>query len=113
MIGDHPLVAEAAVVGIKDALKGQLPIGLVVLHDHCTMKEEDVTVQLVEMVRHRIGAVTCFKEVKYVKRLPKTRSGKVLRGTIRSIANKDTYKFPATIENSDVLIEMEDIFKDY
>jgi propionyl-CoA synthetase len=113
VIGDHPGVAEVAVVGIQDQLKGQLPLGLIVRHGNCTLPEEQLTKELVQAVRHRIGALTCFREAKFVKRLPKTRSGKILRGTIRSMANKTSYRYPATIDDPAALEEMEELFKNY
>eukprot|EP01038_Epipyxis_sp_PR26KG_P012370 gene12370-16593_t len=103
VIADHHDIAEVAVVGMKDSLKGQIPLGLVVINSHCTRNTNEITKELVDMVRDRIGPVAAFKKVVIVEKLPKTRSGKILRGTLRSIANKDPYKIPATCEDFTVL----------
>jgi propionyl-CoA synthetase len=99
-------VAECAVVGVTDELKGQVPIGLVVLKAGCTRAHEEIARELVAMVRERIGALACFKRVIVVPRLPKTRSGKILRATMRAIADRQPYKVPPTIDDATILSEI-------
>ncbi len=106
ILSAHPDVAEAAVVGVADALKGQVPVGLVVLKTGVTRPEAEICAELVSQVRAHIGAVADFKSVQVIARLPKTRSGKVLRVTIRSMADGDALKVPATIEDDSVLPEI-------
>ncbi len=107
ILADHPDVAECAVVGVHDQLKGQIPIGLLVLKSGVDRSEEEIKKEVVKMVRDRIGAVASFKLALVVRRLPKTRSGKILRGTIQKIADNQEFKQPATIDDPDVLGEME------
>lgn len=102
-LSNHPDVAECAVMGVKDELKGQLPVGLVILNDGCTKSHEQVTAELIQQVRNDIGPVAAFKLVAVVDKLPKTRSGKILRGTLRSIADSTEWNMPATIEDPTVL----------
>ena len=106
ILSAHPAVAEAAVVGVVDALKGQVPVGLVVLKSGVTQPEAEICAELVAKVRAQLGAVADFKSVQVINRLPKTRSGKVLRVTIRSMADGDALKVPATIEDDSVLPEI-------
>jgi len=108
---EHPSVAECAVVGANDQLKGQVPIGFIVLKAGVTKKPEDVVKEVVSSIRDKIGAVACFKQATVVKRLPKTRSGKILRGTIRKIADGDKYSVPSTIDDPVILNEFEDAVK--
>lgn len=102
-LSNHPDVAECAVMGVHDELKGQLPVGLVILNDGCTKSHEQVTAELIQQVRNDIGPVAAFKLVAVVDKLPKTRSGKILRGTMRSIADASDWNMPATIEDPSVL----------
>ncbi len=102
-LSNHPDVAECAVMGVHDELKGQLPVGLVILNDGCTRSHEEVTAELIQQVRNDIGPVAAFKLVAIVDKLPKTRSGKILRGTMRSIADATDWNMPATIEDPSVL----------
>lgn len=95
----HPAVAEAAVIGVEDKLKGQVPLGLVVLKMGNTLSEEQLHKELVALVRQEIGPVAAFRLVSAVPKLPKTRSGKILRGTMRKIADNQEFKAPATIED--------------
>jgi len=111
VISDHPDIAEVAVVGVSDALKGQTPLGLIVLNSHCTRTPEQITLDAVQMIRDRIGPVASFKHAVVVGRLPKTRSGKVQRGTMRAIANGMEYKVPATIEDPTALDEVAEVIK--
>ncbi len=107
VLASHPDVAECAVVGVKDSLKGQVPLGLVVLKAGTAKPEAEITRELVAMVRERIGPVAAFKDAMVVPRLPKTRSGKILRATLRRIADGEDYTVPATIDDPAVLQEME------
>ncbi len=102
-LSNHPDVAECAVMGVRDELKGQLPVGLVILNDGCTKSHEQVSAELIQQVRNDIGPVAAFKLVAVVDKLPKTRSGKILRGTLRSIADSTDWNMPATIEDPAVL----------
>ena len=105
-LSGHPDVAECAVIGVADALKGQLPVGLVVLKSGVARDPAQVLPELVERVRAQIGAVAAFKQAVIVARLPKTRSGKVLRATMRAIADGAPYNPPATIDDPKTLEEI-------
>ena len=107
----HPDVAEAAVIGAHDELKGELPVGLVVLKSGVERSHEDIKADLVRMVRERIGPVASFKKVAIVDRLPKTRSGKVLRATMRKIADGQEYRVPPTIDDPAILDEVTDALR--
>jgi propionyl-CoA synthetase len=111
VIASHPDVAECAVVGVADSLKGQVPLGLVVLKAGALREEAQVVPELVSLVRENIGPVAVFKQAAVVKRLPKTRSGKVLRGTMRKIADGETYKVPPTIDDPAILEEITEDLK--
>jgi propionyl-CoA synthetase len=106
VLAAHADVAECAVVGVGDALKGEVPLGLVVLKAGAARKREDLVAELVEMVRQRIGPVASFKTALVVPRLPKTRSGKIVRGTIKRIADGTPYTVPATIDDPATLEEI-------
>jgi len=108
VLSEHQSVAECAVLGIADKLKGQLPIGLVVLKSGVDKDNETISKECVQMVRDKIGPVAAFKVVIVIKRLPKTRSGKILRGTIRKIADNVDYKIPPTIDDPAILTEIKD-----
>jgi propionyl-CoA synthetase len=95
----HSAVAEAAVIGVQDKLKGQVPLGLVVLKQGVNLSDEDLCTQLLALVRQEIGPVASFKLVCAVQKLPKTRSGKILRATMRNIADNQAFTVPATIED--------------
>jgi propionyl-CoA synthetase len=105
-IASHPDVAECAVFGVKDALKTQLPLGLVVLKAGVSRDRVDIVAELVELVREQVGPVANFKLAAIVARLPKTRSGKVLRGTMRQIADGEPFKVPSTIDDPAILDEI-------
>ena len=107
VLADHPDVAECAVLGVDDQLKGQVPVGFIVLKAGVTKPEDDIVKEVVQMVRDRIGPVAAFKKATVVKRLPKTRSGKILRGTIQKIADNKEWKMPATIDDPAILGEIE------
>ena len=109
VLSSHPDVAECAVIGIADALKGQIPIGFVVLKAGVPdSRHDDIVAEVVQLVRDRIGPVAGFKTAIVVKRLPKTRSGKILRSTMRKIADAQVYDTPATIDDPTVLPEIEE-----
>ena len=106
VLASHPDVAECAVLGVADELKGQLPLGLVVLKAGVERGEEIIVPELIALVRETIGPVAAFKQAAVVARLPKTRSGKVLRGTVQKMADGDAYKMPATIDDPQILDEI-------
>ena len=108
VLANHPDVAECAVVGVEDQLKGQLPVGFLVLKAGVSKPHEQVVAETVKMVRDKIGAVAAFKQAVVVERLPKTRSGKILRGTMQKIADNQEYKMPATIDDPAILGEIDD-----
>ncbi len=99
VLGSHEAVAECAVVGMHDELKGQLPLGLVVLKDGFVSVSGEIERELVQRVRDRIGAIACFKQAVIVDKLPKTRSGKILRRIIRQMADGESYQVPSTIDD--------------
>ncbi|MEA3487583.1 MAG: propionyl-CoA synthetase [Thermodesulfobacteriota bacterium] len=108
IMAEHRDVAECAVLGVNDQLKGQVPVGLAVLKSGVDRDQDEIARELVQMVRSGIGAVACFKQCALVKALPKTRSGKILRGTMRKIANGEKYTVPSTIEDESVLGDIEE-----
>jgi propionyl-CoA synthetase len=105
-LAGHPDVAECAVIGVRDELKGQLPLGLVVLNAGAAREPGELVSELVERVRDRIGPVAAFKQACVVERLPKTRSGKILRGTMRKMADGESWSTPATIDDPAILDEI-------
>lgn len=109
VVSAHAMVAECAVIGVADELKGQIPIALIVLNSNQKPVHE-VSDELVQMVRSEIGAVACLKTVHAVKRLPKTRSGKTLRKLLRSIADGEDYKIPSTIDDPEIVNEITQVF---
>ena len=106
VIATHPDVAECAVIGVADNFKGQLPFGFVVLKTGVKTAPEAIIRDLVQMIRKQIGPVASFKQAAVVKRLPKTRSGKILRGTMRKIADAKSYSMPPTIDDPAILDEI-------
>ncbi len=112
VLAAHPDVAECAVIGVADALKGQLPLGFVVLNAGVTRDIGEIERELVGMIREQIGPVAAFKTAKVVQRLPKTRSGKVLRGTMRKIADGEEWRMPATIDDPVILDEITEALRD-
>ena len=106
VVAAHPAVAECAVVGIADADKGQVPLGLVLAKDGANADRLDLEAELVQMVRHRLGAFANFKRVLVVPRLPKTRSGKILRQAIRQLADGEALQAPATLDDPAILDEI-------
>ena len=111
VIGSHPDIAECAVVGKADALKGQMPLGLFVTNNGANRVEAELQRELVQLVRAKIGAVAAFKTAIEVKRLPKTRSGKVLRGTIQKIVDGAEFKMPAVIDDPAILDEISTVLE--
>jgi len=111
IIATHQDVAECAVFGVENDLKGQVPIGLAVIKTGIKLDEEQLRKELVKMIREEIGAITNFKQAAIVKKLPKTRSGKILRGTMRKMADSKEYTIPSTIDDPAILGEIEDALK--
>jgi propionyl-CoA synthetase len=112
VLAAHPAVAECAVVGIDDALKGQVPLGFLVLKAGVKQGAGEVVRESIQLVRDKIGPVAAFKTALVVQRLPKTRSGKILRGTMRAIADCKEWKMPATIDDPAILGEITDALKE-
>jgi propionyl-CoA synthetase len=111
VLASHADVAECAVLGIADELKGEVPAGFIVLKAGVTKPIDQIEKEIVALVREKIGPVAAFKLVFTVPRLPKTRSGKILRGTIKKMADKEPWTMPATIEDPKVLDEIKDAMK--
>jgi len=111
VLAEHPDVAECAVIGVADELKGQLPLGFLVLSAGVDRAEADIVGEVVAMVRNKIGPVAAFKTATVVTRLPKTRSGKILRGTMQKIADSEDFNVPATIDDPIILDEIETALK--
>jgi propionyl-CoA synthetase len=108
VLSQHPDVAECAVVGVADSFKGQLPVGFMVLKSEVTRSHDEIVKEVVKMVRDQIGPVAAFKQAVVVDRLPKTRSGKILRGTMQKIADKQPWNMPATIDDPAILNEIKE-----
>jgi propionyl-CoA synthetase len=106
VLARHPDVAECAVLGAADDLKGQVPIGFVVLKAGVSRDPQEIVKELIQMVRQDVGPIACFKSAVVVDRLPKTRSGKILRGTMRKIADGEQYRVPSTIDDPVILDEI-------
>jgi len=106
VLAAHPDVAECAVVGVHDELKGQIPVGFLVLKKGTDRDVEEIGREVVQMVRQKIGPVAAFRTAVVVPGLPKTRSGKILRGTMQKIAAGDDYKIPATIDDASTLTQV-------
>ncbi|MDO5706338.1 MAG: propionyl-CoA synthetase [Paracoccus sp. (in: a-proteobacteria)] len=112
VLSSHPDVAECAVIGVADTLKGQMPLGFLCLKKGVETPGDQVIKDVVKMVRDRIGPVAAFKTALVVDRLPKTRSGKILRATMAKIADGEEFKMPATIDDPDILDEITGVLKD-
>lgn len=106
VLASHQDVAECAVIGVADDLKGQVPLGFLVLKDGVNRAHEEIVSEVVQMVRDRIGPVAAFRKATVVQRLPKTRSGKILRATMQKIADGETFNMPATIDDPAILDEI-------
>jgi propionyl-CoA synthetase len=113
VVAKHKDVAECAVVGIADTMKGQVPAGFIVLNAGVNRPSKEIEAEVVKLVRDEIGPVAAFKSVMTVKRLPKTRSGKILRATMRQIADGEAWKVPATIDDPASLEEIGETLKSY
>ena len=111
VLGGHEMVAECAVIGVADDLKGQIPLGFAVLKDGVYPDLDDLERALVAKVRNEVGAIACLKQVMIVDRLPKTRSGKILRATMRKMADGEDYQIPSTIEDPAALDEIQQHFR--
>jgi acyl-coenzyme A synthetase/AMP-(fatty) acid ligase len=113
VIAAHEAIAECAVFGVDDDLKGQVPSGLVVLKDNTEITEQQLQIELVDKIRSTIGHIACLKEVKIVKRLPKTRSGKIVRKILSAMHDHKDYMVPSTLDDVSVLTEIEEIYKEF
>ncbi|SFX10692.1 propionyl-CoA synthetase [Marinospirillum alkaliphilum] len=111
IVASHPGVAECAVIGVADELKGQLPVGLVITKDGWKGEPAELEAELAALVRKEIGAIACYRQTLVVDRLPKTRSGKILRKILRSIADGKEYQVPSTIDDPASLVEIEQVMK--
>jgi propionyl-CoA synthetase len=111
VLASHPDVAECAVIGVTDQLKGQLPVGFLCTNSGTERSNDDIATDCVKLVREKIGPVAAFKHAVIVDRLPKTRSGKILRGTMVKIADSEAYKMPATIDDPVILDEIKAALK--
>jgi len=112
VLASHPDVAECAVMGVHDRLKGEVPLGCLVLNAGVARKHADIAAESVQLVREKIGPVAAFKLAAVVARLPKTRSGKILRGTMKKIADGDAWKMPATIDDPAILSEITEALRE-
>ena len=112
LIAGHPAVAECAVTGIDDELRGQVPVGFVVLKDGIEISQDQMQEELIEIIRREIGAVAYFRQSGIVKRLPKTRSGKILRKTIRRLAIETEVLVPPTIDDPKILDEIREVMQE-
>ena len=106
VLSEHPDIAECAVIGVNDDLKGQLPLGFICLNAGVNRNHEEIIAESISLVRDKIGPVASFKMAVIIERLPKTRSGKILRGTMLKIANGEKFKVPATIDDPSILEEI-------
>ena len=113
VLAAHEAVAECAVIGVVDALKGQIPVGFLVLKSGANQPHDQIKRDVVQMVRNTIGPVAAFKDAAVVERLPKTRSGKILRGTMQKIADSQIWNMPATIDDPAILAEIEEALKTF
>ena len=107
IIATHPAIAECAVIGRSDNLKGQMPLGFAILKSGVEVNQADIKQALVQLMREKIGAVACYKETVIVERLPKTRSGKILRKTLRQLVDGEDYVIPSTIDDPAILDEIQ------
>ena len=106
VLANHPDVAECAVIGVADKLKGQLPMGFLVLSDGIKRDHAEIVAETIALVREQIGPVAAFKLAVVVQRLPKTRSGKILRATMRKIADAEDWNMPATVDDPAIFAEI-------
>lgn len=113
IVASHPSVAECAVVGINDELRGQIPLAMVVTKTGENIEHFQLEYEIVHLIRDKIGAVACLRNVMVVQRLPKTRSGKILRKLLRSIVDGETYQIPSTIDDENIISEIEEVIAKY
>jgi propionyl-CoA synthetase len=106
VVAAHSDVAECAVIGVADELKGEIPLGFLVLSAGVDRPHHDIVSEVIQMIRDKIGPVAAFRTAIVVERLPKTRSGKILRGTMKKIADRTDWKMPATIDDPVILDEI-------
>ena len=111
VLASHRDVAECAVIGVKDDLKGEVPCGFIVLKAGVNRLHSEIEKEVVQLVREQIGPVAAFKRAITVARLPKTRSGKILRGTMKKIADAEPWTMPATIDDPAILEEIQSAMK--
>jgi len=111
IVASHPSVSECAVFGVHCDLKGQKPLGLIVLKTEVLSEDETIQKEIIQDVRREIGAVACFREVLVVNRLPKTRSGKILRKLLRHIADEQQYNIPSTIDDVSIIDEIKSVYQ--
>ncbi len=111
VVGSHDWIAECAVIAADDALKGQIPLGLVVLKSGIDRTDAEVAQQLAQLIRARIGPIACYKDSYVVQRLPKTRSGKILRKSMRQMINGQEYAVPSTIDDPAIMTEIETVLR--
>lgn len=113
IVASHPSVAECAVVGINDELRGQIPLAMVVTKTGENIEHFQLEYEIVHLIRDKIGAVACLRNVMVVQRLPKTRSGKILRKLLRSIVDGESYQIPSTIDDENIISEIEEVIAKY
>jgi propionyl-CoA synthetase len=113
IVASHPAVAECAVVGIHDELRGQIPLAMVVTKTGELMEHFQLEYEIVHLIRDQIGAVACLRNVMVVQRLPKTRSGKILRKLLRSIVDKENFQIPSTIDDEAIIGEIQEVIDKY
>ena len=106
VLGSHPAVAECAVISVPDAIKGELPVGLVVLKNGAAVAADTLSSELASLLREEIGALACYQRTLVVNRLPKTRSGKILRRVLRQMVRGEEWTVPPTIDDPDCLDEL-------
>jgi propionyl-CoA synthetase len=111
ILTSHTDIAECAVVGLKDKLKGEVPVGLIILNNNYTKLEKEIIKDTVSLVREKLGPIASYKKTFVIKNLPKTRSGKILRSTIAKILNEESYDIPPTIEDKNTLAYLNNIKK--
>ena len=112
ILASHPDVAECAVVGVADAIKGEIPVGFVVTKAGVNRHPSEIVQELIDLVRESLGPVAAFKTATVVIRLPKTRSGKILRGTVKKIADGKEYTVPATIDDPAIFDEITEALRE-
>jgi len=112
ILQSHPEVAECAVIPVKDKLKGAIPVGFVITNRGCSLDDASLRRELILLVRDELGPVASFKKVAVVRALPKTRSGKILRGTMSKIANGEPYGMPATVDDPEVFDYLEPVIRE-